>query len=114
MSICLKAYARHDLALAENRFRKACEQMVIMNRYIKDLTDRFNEADAAGNKTMRYTLRLRLSVIEGVRNMFYEFAAQKALTITQLQRLLLAYDAIESESADAFSEADDSMEGFYG
>ena len=113
MSISMNSDFRQSLEIAESHFRKACEQVIVMNRQIKDLTDRFEEAESAGNKTMRYKLRLRLSVIEGVRNMFYEFAAQKAVTITQLQRLVLAYDAgdmSDAEMTDDFSAADDSLQ----
>ena len=107
---------RQSLEIAESHFRKACEQVIVMNRQIKDLTDRFEEAESTGNKTMRYKLRLRLSVIEGVRNMFYEFAAQKAVTITQLQRLVLAYDAGDMSDADMtddYSAADDSLQFYW-
>ena len=78
---------RDDLCVAEYQFRRACEQVLVLNEEVEQLTNKYNEALAAANKTLRYRLRLRISVMEGVRNMFYEFAAMKASVITQLQRL---------------------------
>ena len=80
---------------------------------------RYESATTRGNKTLRDQLRLRISVAEGVRNMFYEFADYKATVITQLQRLVLATDDNDDDSSDvelsammndASIDADDSLE----
>ena len=120
MSINMNAALRDDLCAAESLFRRACEQVLILNKEVEKLTNRYNEAEATGNKPLHYQLRLRISVIEGVRNMFYEYAAQKANVITELQRHILAAD-VDSSSDSSFSElvhgsgyddvdADDSLE----
>lgn len=115
MSINLSAAVRRDLDVAEHHFRKSCEQVFILDRQLQSLTDRINDTDIT--KTLRYQLRLRASVVEGVRNMYYEFAAHKATTITQLQRLVLAWDDNDevpdepvSQSGFTSIDADDSME----
>ena len=120
MSINMNAALRDDLCAAESLFRRACEQVLILNKEVEKLTNRYNEAEVTGNKPLHYQLRLRISVIEGVRNMFYEYAAQKANVITELQRHILAAD-VDSSSDSSSSElvhgsgydevdADDSLE----
>ena len=96
---------REDLCVAEYQFRRACEQVLVLNEEVEQLTNKYKEADAAANKTLRYRLRLRISVMEGVRNMFYEFAAMKASVITQLQQCVLASEVQDdSTGGDEFSE----------
>ena len=86
MSINMTTAVREDLDGAEDRFRRACEQVLVLNKKMEYLTSRYNEAEARGNKPLCYQLRLRISVIEGVRNMFYEYAAQQANVMMELQR----------------------------
>ena len=91
---------RDDLSVAEHHFRRACEQVLVLNKEVEQLTNKYNEADATDNKTLRYRLRLRISVMEGVRNMFYEFAAIKASVITQLQQCILASEEKDDSTSD--------------
>ena len=100
MSINMNAAVREDLIVAERQFRRACEQVLILNKEVEHLTKRYETATKIGNKALRDQLRLRISVAEGVRNMFYEFADHKATVITQLQRLILATDVIDDDSTD--------------
>ena len=119
MSINMNAAVREDLVVAERQFRRACEQVLILNKEVEHLTKRYETASTIGNKTLRDQLRLRISVAEGVRNMFYEFADYKATVITQLQRLILATDDDDDDSSDvdlsammneSTIDADDSLE----
>ena len=114
---------REDLILAERQFRRACEQVIILNKEVEHLTKRYESATTFGNKTLRDQLRLRISVAEGVRNMFYEFADHKATVITQLQRLILATEVDDDDDSSdveltammnetSIDDADDSLE-FY-
>ena len=121
MSINMNAAVREDLVVAEQHFRRACEQVLILNKEVEHLTKRYETTETVGNKTLRDQLRLRISVAEGVRNMFYEFAALKATVITQLQRLVLATELDDDDSSDvelsamineSSIDADDSLE-FY-
>ena len=114
MSINMNAAVREDLTIAENHFRRSCEQVLILNKEVDHLTKRYETATALGNKTLRDQLRMRISVAEGVRNMFYEFAAHKATVITHLQRLILATEfndaSNDSVSDESSLNADDSFE----
>ena len=118
----MNAAVREDLVVAEQHFRRACEQVLILNKEVEHLTKRYETAETVGNKTLRDQLRLRISVAEGVRNMFYEFAAHKATVITQLQRLVLATELDDDDSSDielsammneSSIDADDSLEFYW-
>ncbi|KAL4218398.1 hypothetical protein ACF0H5_023134 [Mactra antiquata] len=100
MSVIMTPDLRHRLMTSERYFRRACEQVFILNRLVEETTVRFNIADARQNQITRYNVRLRLSVLEGVRNMFYEFAAKKAADIVELQRHILDADADEEMITD--------------
>ena len=107
MSINMTAALRDDLDAAESLFRRACEQVLILNKQVENQTRRYKEGEESGNKPLCYQLRLRISVLEGVRNMFYEYAAQKANVITELQHHILAADDDHDMSNNSsFSEMD--------
>ena len=96
---------RQRLLEAEKLFRKACEQFTVLNRHVEELNVRFREADISGHRVLRYNIRLRLSVIEGVRNMFYEYAAMKSTEIIELQRRVLEdATAIDDDSDSDISD----------
>lgn len=73
------------LTEAERSFRKACEQIVQLNRRLDEMAKRYDKASRENHRSFRYSLRLRMAVTEGVRNMYYEYAANKADEITQLR-----------------------------
>ena len=113
MSVNMNADLRLRLRHAEVFFRRACEQVLLLNRQVEEATLRFHDADAASNKVSRYNVRLRLSVLEGVRNMFYEYAAKKAADIVELQRSVLDADMSSDDNMDeSDSEMSDLMFGY--
>ncbi|KAJ8318701.1 hypothetical protein KUTeg_003792 [Tegillarca granosa] len=59
--------------------RKACEQIIALNRKLQSVSIRYQKATKDGRRSFRYSLRLRLATIEGVRNMYYEFAKTNRL-----------------------------------
>ncbi|VDI51168.1 Hypothetical predicted protein [Mytilus galloprovincialis] len=82
------ALCQERLVVVERRFRKACEQIVHMNHRLSNLERRYNRAKKEGNKSFRYTLRLRIAVVDGVREVFYQFAYQKAKEADELRGVL--------------------------
>ncbi|KAL4234718.1 hypothetical protein ACF0H5_006360 [Mactra antiquata] len=70
---------------AESGFRRACSQIMIMNRTISEMQSRYEITMKQQARMFRYTLRVRIAVAEGVRNMFYEYARQKADLIVDLR-----------------------------
>ena len=57
---------------AQTRFRKACIQLKLLNKQLTDMNDRYTRAKDDNFRCFRYNLRLKLAVIEGVRNMYYQ------------------------------------------
>jgi mitochondrial fission protein ELM1 len=76
---------RFTLIDNERRFRRACEQIVQLNHKLDALQSRYLKAKRDNMKTNRYNLRLRLAVAEGLRNMYYDYAHQKAEAVAKLR-----------------------------
>ncbi|VDI63792.1 Hypothetical predicted protein [Mytilus galloprovincialis] len=77
---------RLALYIAENKFRKACEQIKLITRRLNLLQIRYDKAKRDDMKSFRYTLRLQLATTEGARNMFYEYAVKQATQVGRLKR----------------------------
>ena len=73
------------LSEAERFFKKACDQIVQLNLKLHEMSKRYEKASRENHRSFRYSLRLRMAVTEGVRNMYYEYAATKADEITNLR-----------------------------
>ena len=65
---------------------------------------RYDRAKADGRRSFRYGWRLQLATYEGVRNMFYEYAAQRCDEMEGLQEQLRAQTGMEYED---FSDSED-------
>lgn len=65
---------------------KACDQVLLLNSEIQSLESRYSRAAQAQRKSFRYTLRLRLATLEGLRSMYLEFAKLKAEEMDQLEQ----------------------------
>jgi len=82
-----------DLQKAQLTFQKACEQIVFFNKHLDDLQIRYDRANREGNKSFRYSLRLKIAAGEGLRNTYYEYACFKADLVASLRRRLSHVDA---------------------
>lgn len=93
---------RMILRRTQHNFQRACDQIVILNRRMEGVLQRYHEARIQTNKSFRYKLRLRLAIVEGVRNMFYEYANRKAYEIVSLRRDLFGeiVEVISNEAAN--------------
>lgn len=74
---------RTELQQTEIRFRKACNQINLLNRKMESIHKRYNCAKKNNHRVFRYKLRLRLAVVEGLRNMYYEYANKKVSLIAK-------------------------------
>jgi hypothetical protein len=61
------------IAVAERRFRRACEQIVHLNYRLSGLERRYAKSKREQQRTFRYSLRLRMAVVDGLRDVYYEF-----------------------------------------
>ena len=67
------------------KFRLSCTQLVHINNLIEESEIRYNRSQAENRRSYRYILRLKLCTLEGVRNMFYEYAYAKADELEKMQ-----------------------------
>jgi hypothetical protein len=100
---------RFSLTEAEGRFKKACDQIVLMNHRLGEVQKRYKMAKRSNNRAFRYNLRLKLAAIEGVRNMYYDYAYNKADRVAELRRELFD-ESVEIVSGSDSEYSSDDME----
>ncbi len=93
---------RTQLFETEMKFKKACEQVVLLNDKLEGLQRRYDKARIENHRSFRYNLRLKMATVEGVRNAYYEYASGKAERIAELR-----YDVMQLDG-DASQDDDDS------
>ena len=49
----------------ENRFRRACQQIILLNSRLEELQLRYDQARLGNHKSFRYNLRLKMATVEG-------------------------------------------------
>ena len=74
----------------DTKFRKACQQLHLLNQSIERTEIRYERAQSASALPFRYMLRLQLATLEGIQNMYYEYACQCADKLDTLQEQLIA------------------------
>ena len=85
---------------AKDQFRRSCDQIVLINQTLKQLTFRYKKAKTENSRSFRYPLRLRLAIVEGVRNMYYDYAKQKAEEVQNLREELLEQSTSSVEGSE--------------
>ncbi|KAK6177891.1 hypothetical protein SNE40_012765 [Patella caerulea] len=73
------------LSQNEQYFHRAYEQIVLLDNKLKDLQVRYNRAKRDGNRSFCYTIRLKMSGVQGVRNVYRQYIQHKADTIVELR-----------------------------
>jgi len=89
--------------VTDAKFRRACHHIRMLNRRIEDVQVRYDRAFASGQRSFRYTHRLKLATMEGMRNMYYEYACLRADELEEMQDVLIRHGFI--------SDGQDSDEG---
>ena len=84
----------------DRRFQKACRQLVILNNRLEDLNTQYRRSRRNNKPGSRYNLRLKLSVVEGIRNMFYEYASSRADELENMQDCLIEAGLIQPPVTD--------------
>ena len=69
---------------ASKLLNKACYQLLLLDEKEKQMERRYTRAVDAGRRTFRYTLRLQLSAIQGVKSMIHHYATGLADVIDEL------------------------------
>lgn len=92
----------------DRKFKQSCEQIVLLNSQMEDLQVRYDRATKLNRRSFRYTLRIRLSTLEGLRNAYYEYASKRANELEALHNDLLAAGFTEGTSDITDSDSDSS------
>ena len=76
-----------EIRILDHKFRRSCDHINLLNNRIDAMQSRFDCASADSQRTFCYNIRLRLATLEGVRNMFQEYATRVADKLDSLQRM---------------------------
>ncbi|OWF52593.1 hypothetical protein KP79_PYT04058 [Mizuhopecten yessoensis] len=71
---------------ARLKFDRACQQIALLDQKIRDLEVRYKRAVKHKKNSFRYNLRLRLSVVTGVKMMYHHYASTKAEELSRIRR----------------------------
>ena len=85
---------------AQPKFRKAHIKLTLLNKQLTDVKMHYQQAKEDNSRCFRYNLRLKLVVIERVRNMRYDYAYMKAEDVAML-RFDLFGDTVEIVDTEA-------------
>lgn len=100
----------YEIRALNKTFHQACAQVIILNRKITFMKTRYDRARSDNHRSFRYTNRLKLCALEGVRNMYYEFACRKCDEIETLQEKLQALTGRVVDFESSTSELEESGE----
>ena len=78
-----------DYIAVENKFEKACAQLRTLNNKITSVQHRYDRAASINQRSFRYSLRIQLVELEGVRNMFWQYARRKAEDLDSMKQIIL-------------------------
>ena len=99
-----------EIIKTQVKFDRACNQVRLLNRkllYLKRRCDLVPETDTRGPGSCHYHLMLRVSSLEGVRNMFLEYAQRTAETLMDLKRELFTVAIDDYNSEDDWTDVED-------
>lgn len=83
---------------ARIKFERACQQIALLDQKIRDLEVRYKRAVKFKKNSFRYNLRLRLSVVTGVKMMYHHYASTKAEELTKIRRQINDANAVPSSN----------------
>ena len=86
--VILEKTSHEALFDAERKFRKACIQITLLNTTLQEMQQRYRRAKVENFKCFRNNLRLKLAVVEGTRNMYYDYAHIQAELVADLRQEL--------------------------
>ena len=96
----------------EDKFNIACNQLKLLNSRIAEIQQRYDRAAKDNRRSYRYTLRIRLVVMEGVRNMYYQYATEKADELDRAKQQIqeAMSDGEEFSTSEEEDEEEEEME----
>lgn len=86
-----------EYSAMEVKFEKACTQLKTLNAKIDQIQLRYDRAADANMRSFRYNLRIQLVELEGVRNMYYQYAKTKAEQLDEMKQQIINVLSDDSE-----------------
>lgn len=101
---------KEELKDTYKKFQRACGQLSLLNKRLKDLKVRYEQALNNKNKYSLQNLRTRISVTDGVRSMFYEYVYTRAEDVAMLKHDIKFWkendDVISGDDSEVDSDAE--------
>ena len=88
----------------DRKFRRAKRQIILLNNQIQQLVIRYHRAEKEGRKSFKFTMRSQCATLEGVRNMYFEYAKRQCEIMDRLQNSL---KSLAGEEYDVFGDLHD-------
>ena len=82
------AILKERIAVTERHFRRACEQIVRLKYRQMGLERRYTKAKQEERRSFRYSLRLRIAVLDGLKEVYFEYASQRAKESAEIKNAL--------------------------
>merc|ERR1711963_312068 len=79
----------HD---AEQRLQKSLQQITVIDGQIRELEILYKRAQKSKKHASRYNLRLKLSVVSGIKMMYHHYSSSKKEEINRLRTQLFGDD----------------------
>ena len=94
-----------QIEMINMKFQRACQQFLILDNVIVDTERRYQSATTEGHQSSRYCLRMKIAILEEIRDMFSEYATEKVkemqkLKNRQIEMWVLAEVDWESDNGD--------------
>ena len=99
-----------EIRILDHKFRRSCDHINLLNNRIDAMQSRFDCASADSQRTFCYNIRLRLATLEGVRNMFQEYATRVADKLDSLHRMPMQAEQNEYEFNDVAYDTDEHID----
>ena len=68
------------------KFQKACWNLKKINLLMDEQQTRFQRAQSKGQRSFLYNQRIRLCVLEGIQDVYYEYAYRLAHTLDNMRQ----------------------------
>ena len=98
MSSSLRDHLEFQYDLFYARFQKSLKQLLLLTNWMSVLQVRCTRAGEAGQISIRYNLRLKLSVLEGLRASMYDYSCRQADSLDHIQQRLTQVESVGTDS----------------
>ena len=96
----------------DRKLRKCSQQIILLTNALDQLQCKFELAGQQDNAVFLYNLHLRMSTVEGVRQMMYSYASKLGQELDTLHRVVMAVegDHLYEDSEEEYSDTEYSLD----